>query len=80
MKTFTKTKNTKFTPEWINMEFLPYDEKFRTARKRARTKMDCCFKCDRRFREDEMMALASFGKKGNKVLCQRCAEYLAEGE
>ena len=78
MKSFTETKTTVFKPEWIKKEFLTYDETFRSARKRMKTKMNSCKKCKHKFIDGEMMALASFGAKGNKVLCRKCADELSE--
>ena len=75
---FEKTITTKYRADWIRQEFLPYDETFRKARARMRTKMSSCFKCRHKFNDGEMMALASFGSKGNKVLCRNCAVALKE--
>jgi len=75
MKSFSETTTTTFKPEWIRKEFMLYDV-FRESRKNMRKKMDKCTKCKHRFQDDEMLALASFGRKGNKLLCQSCADDL----
>lgn len=77
MQSFTETTTTTFKPEWVRKEFLPYNEMFRKAR-HGMKKMDKCRKCKHLFEDGEMMALASFGKKGNKVLCRDCADELSE--
>lgn len=76
MKSFTETKITTFTPEWIKKEFMVY-RTLRSARKNTPEKMDKCKKCKHKFEDDEMVALGSFGRQGNKVLCQTCAEELS---
>lgn len=76
MQEFTETKKTVFKPLWIKKEFLPYDDTFREARARMRTKLNKCQKCKRKFEDGEMMALACFAKKGNKPLCRKCADEL----
>jgi len=42
--------------------------------------MDKCYWCGHPFENGEMMALACFEKKGNKVLCQGCAKKLLRGD
>ena len=74
MSGFSKTTTRTFRAEWVRREFLPYNEGYRKARARMRTKMNQCFKCNHRFGEGEMMALACFGSAGNKVLCQSCSD------
>ena len=50
---------------------------FRAIRSKARNPMDTCFWCRHKFEDGELMALACFEeKKGNKVLCQDCADEL----
>lgn len=80
MRSFTETTTTTFKPEWIKREFLRYNEVYRLARKRMPSNMNTCQKCKKKFEDGEMMSLASFGKKGNKTLCQPCADYLLEPE
>lgn len=80
MKSITKTVTTTYTPEWIKKEFLVYGPEFKKARERLRTKYNHCFACNTPFQDGEAIALASFGKHGNKVLCQTCANDLADDE
>jgi len=73
MTPIIKSVTTTYTPEWIKQEFMAYGSVFRKAREGQRQKLNACFSCNHRFNDGEMMALASFGKHGNKVLCQKCA-------
>ena len=76
MKSFTETKTTTFKPIWVRKEFLLYDDVFRKARSKMKTKLNKCQKCKRGFEDGEMMALACFKGKGNKPLCRTCADEL----
>lgn len=80
MKSIVKTVTTKYKPEWVKKEFLVYGPEFREARKNMRRKYNRCFSCNTPFKDGETMALASFGKHGNKVLCQLCAVDIAGQE
>lgn len=53
-------------------------QKFRDIRKHFRNAMNTCYWCKHPFEDGEMMALACFRRKGNKVLCQDCANLLEE--
>ena len=64
------------TAKWCKKDFLPMSQGFRVGRARSDNKMDKCFWCGHEFIDGEMMALACFKEKGNKVLCQGCASPL----
>jgi hypothetical protein len=49
---------------------------FRRIRSGHRNPMDTCYWCKHPFADGEMMALAAFVEKGNKTLCQSCANEL----
>jgi hypothetical protein len=49
---------------------------FRRIRSGRRNLMDKCYWCGHVFIDGEMMALAHFVGKANKVLCQSCADEL----
>lgn len=65
---------------WCNKNFLAMSPGYRAARAKCRSPMDSCFWCKHEFTDGEMMALACFVKKGNKVLCQDCADKLLASE
>jgi len=65
---------------WCKKDFMAMCQRFRDIRGRSRNPMDKCYWCGHAFEDGEMMALASFEKKGNKTLCQNCAEELLEAE
>ena len=68
------------TAVWFHKDFCEMNVRFRAIRKRARNPMDKCYWCEHPFKDGEMMALACFKGKGNKVLCQTCGDELLEGE
>lgn len=69
------------TASWCKRAFMPMSARFREGRKWLRDTMTACFWCGHKFEDGEMMALACFGNKGNKVLCQSCADDLiGDGE
>jgi len=79
VRSIFKTVKTEYKPEWVRQEFMTYGPDFREARKDMRRKFDRCFSCSRSFKDGETMALGSFGKHGNKTLCQECAVHVAGG-
>ena len=80
MKPIKKTVTTIYTPEWVKQDFLAYGPDFRKAREGQRRKFKACFSCNHPFNDGEIMALASFGKHGNKVLCQKCASEMKDSD
>ena len=73
MRSIKKTVTTNYNPEWIKQKFLTYGPTFKKAREGTRRKFNHCFSCNKPFVDGDVMALASFGRHGNKVLCQSCA-------
>jgi len=66
---------------WCKKDFLLMSPGYRAARSKMHNPMDSCFWCKHAFDDGEMMALAQpKGKGGNKMLCQKCATELMEGE
>ncbi len=59
---------------WCNKSFLAMKVEFRTYPSPIKR----CFWCRSKFDVGEMLALACLKGKGNKVLCQTCAEKLIE--
>ena len=60
---------------WIKRDFMLY-KTYREARTRLGMRIkpfDKCMWCKTRFEDEDMMALASVEKSGNKALCQTCA-------
>ena len=68
--------------DWCRKDFMLMSAEFREVRKRSKTPMESCFLCRVKFNDGDMMALACFieGAKGNKTLCQTCAEELLATE
>lgn len=64
------------TARWCKRDWMPMSDKFREIRGRSRNSMDTCYWCHKGFQNGDMMALACFDNKGNKVLCQACADEL----
>lgn len=73
----TRTKTV--TAIWCNKKYSKMSEQFRAIRARTRNPSDTCYWCRHPFENGEMVALACFEKKGNKVLCQDCADELLRG-
>jgi hypothetical protein len=63
----------KLTALWCRKDFMAMSQQFRDIRSRSRNPMDACFWCKYQFKDGDMMALACFDTRGNKVLCQDCA-------
>lgn len=64
------------TASWCKREFMRMSPTYRAIRSKTRNPMDKCHWCEHPFEDGEMMALACFGGKGNKTLCQACANEL----
>lgn len=73
-----RTKTATFL--WCKKDFTKMDPGYRAIRATTSDPMDQCFWCNHKFKDGEMMALANFGTKGNKMLCQGCAGELVESE
>jgi len=80
MRSITKTVTTTYAPEWIKIDFTTYSPEFRRDRKGMRRKVNRCFACGHPFKDGETMALGSFGRHGNKALCQTCGRDLLDSE
>ena len=65
---------------WCNKQFGRMSPTFRAIRAQSRNPMNACFWCGHNFDDGEMMALAAFEGKGNKMLCQVCAQELLASE
>lgn len=64
--------------ESCKKDYITMSEEFRKIRNRSNKPIESCFLCNVKFNDGDMMALACFieGGKGNKFLCQTCAEEL----
>ena len=68
---------TKYKVYKIGLGMLTYDETFRQGRKNLHLKkLSSCHRCNRKFKDGEEFSLA-VTDKGNKVICNECAEQLA---
>lgn len=65
---------------WCRTEYMKMSRQFRAVRAYATDKMSKCWWCGYRFLDGNMMALACFKDKGNKILCQDCASQLKASE
>lgn len=62
---------------WIRRDFLLYGE-FKQAREKIGMKVQKgCWWCRDSFSDNDMLALACAEKKGNKIICQSCADKAA---
>lgn len=61
--------------DWVKIDWMCFDQRYRDARARMRKPLDSCYWCRRKFNDGEMMSLVSppNGKGGNKLLCPDCA-------
>ena len=73
MKSFEKVIRKIYLPKWIKLDFTTFDDQYRKIRGGF-----SCFKCLHKFGDNEVIALASFDKIGNKVMCRKCAADLLE--
>lgn len=65
-----------FKALWCRKNFCAMGPQYRQIRSEMKDKMDRCYWCKYEFKDGEMMALAAEAYKGNKILCQQCAEQL----
>ncbi len=65
---------------WCKRDFMPMSQGYRDVRAKTRNPMTSCYWCKRALLDCEMISLACFVGKGNKVLCQDCAEQLIASE
>lgn len=72
----TKTLKT----EWCRNDFMVMSQRFREIRAKCKLPLDACYWCKHKFVDGEMMALACFGRIGNRTLCQQCAGELIASE
>lgn len=66
--------------EWCQKNFMAMSQRFRDVRAKSRNRMESCHWCRYEFADGDMMALACFGKIGNRTLCQACADELLASE
>lgn len=59
---------------WCQKKYMVMSQAYRKARSKLRSKMDSCFWCRAKFNDGDVMALACVSGKGNKTLCQSCAD------
>jgi hypothetical protein len=77
MKTFKKTKIETFYPLWVKLDYAKYTSTFEKIRCLMPYKADRCFKCDKRFKCNQIIALVGLKYIGNKVFCHNCAEEIS---
>lgn len=76
MLNFTKTVRTTYYPLWIKRDYSFYTEKWRAVRDKMSYKANSCFKCSKKFVDNEAISLICLENVGNKVFCQNCADFL----
>lgn len=64
------------TALWCRRDFMAMSQEFRRIRAKSKRPMDTCYWCGHAFLDGEMMGLACFKEKGNRTLCQSCADEL----
>ncbi len=69
----TKTRTSTYKFLWVALDKFHYTKEFRKIRDRAKYKASSCFKCNHKFSDNEIMSLAAFVKKPNRMLCHDCA-------
>ena len=62
-----------FTAKWMKTDFTTMSQQYRDIRAKAGKPLDDCWICSHKFKDGEVIALACFDDRGNKVLCQSCA-------
>lgn len=67
----TRTSTYKFV--WVAVDKAHYTKEFRRIRARAKYKASGCFKCNHKFVDNEIMSIAAFVNKPNRMLCHKCA-------
>jgi hypothetical protein len=65
---------------WCKRDYSKFTESWREARRVLKNPMDACFWCGHKFNDGEIIGLACFQDKGNKVLCVSCADRLLASE
>ena len=64
------------TVKWCAHEFATYDDTWRKIRGKSLSPMSICYWCKRSFDDGEVFALVCIEGRGNKVICEKCAESL----
>ena len=64
------------TASWCRREFARYTERWQEIRASVHRPLDNCYWCKRHFDLGEMMGMACFVGKGNKMLCRKCVDLL----
>ena len=59
---------------WCSPKFSTFDQSWRAVRAQMSNPLDTCYWCERKFNDGEIIGIASFKGKGNKVLCTGCAD------
>lgn len=74
-KTVPEHRET-LTVLWCRKDAFGMNQHWRNIRSNLGDPLDTCFWCHYEFIDGDMMALACVKGKGNKMLCQECAEEL----
>jgi len=67
----TKTRTTKYTIQQIGLDFLTFDEKFRSIRENHRYPGFECYACGKHFKDGDKISVI-VTDKGNKIVCHNC--------
>jgi hypothetical protein len=67
----TKTKTTKYIIRQIALDFLAFDEKYRSIRENNSYPGFECYICNKHFKDGDKISLI-ITDKGNKVICHEC--------
>jgi len=67
-------KTLTFRLLWLKRDLMVMSPRYREIRAKVGGGMDACFVCGHAFADGEAFALACVEGRGNKTLCQSCAD------
>lgn len=73
MAEITKVKKITYKITFAVPDTFCFDEEFKRIRSRFKYKCTACFSCGHKFTDNEMIGSIATSK-GNKVVCNKCAE------
>jgi len=76
-KSFSITRIEKFIPLWVRIDYARYTSEFEKIRCLMPYKADHCFKCNSKFKCNEIISLVGLKYIGNKVFCKGCANEIS---
>ena len=71
--------NVKYKIRDVAVDFLTFDESYKSIRERSDYQGFSCFKCEQPFEIGDKMGLLMMHKHLNRVLCRKCAMKIQRG-